>query len=264
MEVAQNGGQAAHVIGMRMAEGDRIQMANAARPERGRDNFFADIEILRSLTRAAAKSSAIDEQCFAVRGDQQQRIALAYVDGFDEQRGAGMVERARSHDGECGERKSNPGKAALPACSASQHDGSSQQCAECGGLPDEWRGNAEVAQRKRAEEMHQAHAAMQKRGSAHRGHECGGRPDEKRQQGEQRRRHEHGEQGQNEDVDGQGKERDAMEVEGHGQRHGEFDDAGNDEQFGASKSEPNRTMEKRARQCAATARAAGALRTCAG
>jgi hypothetical protein len=38
-------------------------------------------------------------------------------------------------------------------------------------------------------------------------------------------------QRQDEQVDGQRKEGDAVEVEGHGQRHGQLDDAGDDKQF---------------------------------
>jgi hypothetical protein len=37
-----------------------IEMADAARPQGRRDNFFADVEILRSLPRAAAKSTTVD------------------------------------------------------------------------------------------------------------------------------------------------------------------------------------------------------------
>jgi len=33
MEVAQDGGQAAHVVGVGVGEGHRVKMANAARPE---------------------------------------------------------------------------------------------------------------------------------------------------------------------------------------------------------------------------------------
>ena len=102
MEVAQNGGQAAHVVGVGVGEGDGVEVADAARPERFRDDFLADVEILRGLVRAAAKAAAIDEQGFAVGGDQEQRVALADVDGFHQQRvardagwGAGPRQRAR-------------------------------------------------------------------------------------------------------------------------------------------------------------------------
>ena len=61
--------------------------------KRRRDNFFADIEVLRSLARATAKSTAIHKQRFAIGRDQQQRIALSNVDGLNEQRVVRMLDR---------------------------------------------------------------------------------------------------------------------------------------------------------------------------
>ncbi len=72
MEVAQDGGKAAHVVGVRVAQRNRVKVADAARPECGRDNIFADVEVLRGLARAAAEAAAVDEQSFAVGRDEEQ------------------------------------------------------------------------------------------------------------------------------------------------------------------------------------------------
>ena len=84
MEVAQDGGQAAHVVGVGMTERDGIEMANAARPERWRDHFFADVELRRcgctggffigigaAAGRPPASAATIDEKSFAVGGDER-------------------------------------------------------------------------------------------------------------------------------------------------------------------------------------------------
>ena len=67
-----------------------------------------------------------------------------------------------------------------------------------------------------------------------------GRDDQRDKQREQRGGHEHDEQRQDEQIDRQGKDGDAVEVEGHGQGHGQFDDAGDDEQFADPKQKANR------------------------
>ena len=134
MEVAQNGGQAAHVVGVGMGEGDCVEVANAARPESLRDDFLADVVILRGLVRAAAEASAIDEQSFAVGRDEQQRVALAYVDGFHEQCVVRVLDGARDDGGDGGKNQRCPCAAALPALAAGQHDGGCEQRAEGGRL----------------------------------------------------------------------------------------------------------------------------------
>ena len=50
-------------------------------------------------------------------------------------------------------------------------------------------------------------------------------------QREQRGGHQHGEQRQDEEIDRQREERDAVEVDGHGQGHGQLDHAGDDDQL---------------------------------
>ena len=112
MEVAQDGGQTAHVVGVGVGEGDGVKVADAARPEDLGDDFFADVEFLRGLVGTAAESAAIDEQGFAVGGDEQQRVALADVDGFHEQRVVGMLDGARRDCGSGGEEQGGPGETA--------------------------------------------------------------------------------------------------------------------------------------------------------
>ena len=49
-EVAQDGGHAAHVVGVGVGEGDDVEAAELARPEVGRDDLLADVEggVIRS------------------------------------------------------------------------------------------------------------------------------------------------------------------------------------------------------------------------
>jgi hypothetical protein len=47
-------------------------MAYAARPKRRRDDFFANVEILRGLRWASAETSAVDKQSFSIRSDHEQ------------------------------------------------------------------------------------------------------------------------------------------------------------------------------------------------
>jgi len=49
-----------------------IEMAYAARPERRRDDLFANVEILRGLRWASAETSAVDKQSFSIRSDHEQ------------------------------------------------------------------------------------------------------------------------------------------------------------------------------------------------
>ena len=70
-EVAQHGRQAAHVIGMRVTQCHRIKPSNAARPQRGGDHFFPNVELLRGLPRSAPKPASIHQQGFAVGRNQQ-------------------------------------------------------------------------------------------------------------------------------------------------------------------------------------------------
>src|SRR5271157_2924082 len=103
MEVSQNGGQAAHVVGVSVGEGHHVEAANAARPQHLRDNLLADVIVLGSLARAAAVAAAIDEQSFAVGRNQQDGIALAYVDGLDKQSILGVIDGARQDGDDCGQ-----------------------------------------------------------------------------------------------------------------------------------------------------------------
>ena len=43
VEVAEDGGHAAHVVGVGVGEEDDVEAADAAGPEVGRDDFFADV-----------------------------------------------------------------------------------------------------------------------------------------------------------------------------------------------------------------------------
>ncbi len=197
MEVAQDGGQAAHVVGVGVGQGHRVEAADAARPQHLGDDLLADVEVLRGLARAAAEAAAIHQQGFAVGGDQQQGVALAHVDGLHEQRvarvidgrGAGRQRAAASSSAAQARRRAPAGS--RRNSQAGQHDGRPQQRAEGGRLPEKRRGNAEVAQGHRAEEMHQPDAEVKKQSHKHGRNHCGRRPDQRHQQRDQRGRHQH-------------------------------------------------------------------------
>ncbi len=118
LKVGDDAGHAAHVIAVRVRDGDRVQPANAARPEIGRDHFLADIEVGAHVARHAA---GVHQQRFAFGRDQQQRIALADIDGRDLEY-AGMPLRLRRETAQCPaprpaiqRLRSPPGSAAAPA-----------------------------------------------------------------------------------------------------------------------------------------------------
>ena len=79
--------------------------------------------------------------------------------------------------------------------------------------------DAEISKREGAEKMDQGDADMERNGDDNGWNHGGGRPDEERDQSEQRGGHEHGKQGQDEDVNGEGEDRDAVEIDGHGEGH---------------------------------------------
>jgi hypothetical protein len=114
MEVAQDGGQTAHVVGVGVGEGNRVEMADSARPEDFRDDFFADVEILRGLVRATAKAAAIDEERFAVGCDEEDGVSLSHVDGFDEESVVGVIDGVGKDYGDGGEDEGEPGELARP------------------------------------------------------------------------------------------------------------------------------------------------------
>jgi len=109
MEVAQDGGETAHVVGVGVGEGDCVEMADAVRPENFRDNLFADVELLRGLMRTTSVAAAVDEERFAVGGDEEDGVALADVNGFDEESVMGMVDGAGKDYGYGGKEEGEPG-----------------------------------------------------------------------------------------------------------------------------------------------------------
>jgi len=64
---------------------------------------------LRGLARSAAKAAAVDEERLAVGCDEQQRVALTHVDGFHQQRVAGVVDGPREDCGNRGQKQRGPG-----------------------------------------------------------------------------------------------------------------------------------------------------------
>jgi hypothetical protein len=112
-----------------------------------------------------------------------------------------------------------------------QHDGRREQRAEGERLPEQRRGNAEIAQCERTKEPHQSNAEMKKEGHNHRWNYCGCRARQGQKQSDQRGRHKNRQQRQDEDIHRQSEDGDAMEVESHRQGHGQLDNAGDNQQF---------------------------------
>src|ERR1035438_8385637 len=150
------------MVGVGMAQRHHVQVTNTARPQSGRNNFFADIEILRGLLRTTAKSAAIHQQSFARGRNQQQGIALSHIDGLNEQRIVRMIDRSRRDGGKGRKKQGSPCCPASPAASASQHDCRRQQRTKSGRLPRQWCRNAKVAQRKRPENAYEPYSKMKK------------------------------------------------------------------------------------------------------
>ena len=254
MEVAQNGGQAAHVVGVGVGEGDRVEVANAARPQNLGDDLLADVEVLRGLVRAAAKAAAIDQQGFAVGGDQQQGVALADVDGFHQQCVARVIDGARHDGGKGGEQQSGPGERRVPAAPAWMRPwwastmaaaSSAQKATDCQSSGAGMRKSPRAIEPKRctspmpkwstsATSMAGTTAAAGHRASASRVTSAAGISTSK--------------QRQDEDIHRQGEDGDAVEVDGHGQGHGQLHHAGDDQQLDDAEAESARPREKRARR----------------
>ena len=63
-----------------MRDGNGVQSSNAAAPQIGRDDFLAHIEV---RTASASHTAGIEQERLALGCDDEQRVALAYVDGRD-------------------------------------------------------------------------------------------------------------------------------------------------------------------------------------
>ena len=91
-EVAQDGGHSSHVVGVGVGEGYDVEAAEVARPEVGGDDLFSDVEcgIFRAKTFGVlgvgggpGGATGVDEHGAASGADNEERIALAYIDGGD-------------------------------------------------------------------------------------------------------------------------------------------------------------------------------------
>ena len=92
--------------------------------------------------------------------------------------------------------------------------------------------------------MHQAHAEMKHERNNHGRRDSSRRPHPERDQSEQRGRHEHGKQRQDEYIHWQRKDSDAMEINGHGESHGKFNHARDDEQLAHTENEARQPRRK--------------------
>jgi len=126
VEVAQDGGHAAHVIAVSVGEGDGVEMADVAGPEVGGDDLFADVEAggrgggagRGAGEDAADWASGVDEEGAAFGTDDEEGVALADVDGGDFEgvgggEGSAGPEDSGGDEGEDGEREGGAEAAGL-------------------------------------------------------------------------------------------------------------------------------------------------------
>src|SRR5580658_2493677 len=77
MEISDDGRHSAQMIGVRMRDHNCVEPIKAATPKIRRDDLLADVEVGVHPLRQAAR---IDQQCSAVRSNQEDRIALANIE----------------------------------------------------------------------------------------------------------------------------------------------------------------------------------------
>jgi hypothetical protein len=82
---------------VRVAQGNYIEMADAARPQHRRNYLLADVEILDELAWATTESPSINQHRFPFRRYQQQGIALPYINGFNDEGVMWMINRPRHY-----------------------------------------------------------------------------------------------------------------------------------------------------------------------
>ena len=253
MEVAQNGRHAAHVIVMGVGERNGVETADAVGPQDGGDDFFADVEIglgCVSRGREEAQSSRIDEQGFAFRGDEQERVALADINGFEEECVVRMVDGARPETYEGDEHHSRKGEMAPKAWGARELDGQDEEQKGCAHLNRGRLWNAEIAQRERSQFANQEDAQMEDGEADPGGKNRAGWPQAQQDQENHGGWKQDGEQGKNAEIHRQGVDGEAVEVDGHGQRERQFDDRGHEEEFAKAQEAADEEREKPPRDAA--------------
>ena len=107
-EVAEDGGHAAHVVGVGVGEDEGVEAADAAGPEVGGDDFLADVEGGGGgggLDDGAGGSAGVDEHGVAFGADDEQGVALADVDGGELEGVGGEEGGLGPEDGEGDERQ---------------------------------------------------------------------------------------------------------------------------------------------------------------
>ena len=82
-EVVEDGGHAAHVVGVGVGEDEEVEAAKAAGPEVGGDDLLADVEGGEGFGRAVLADGAagVDQHGLADGVDGEDGVALADVEG---------------------------------------------------------------------------------------------------------------------------------------------------------------------------------------
>ena len=109
MEVADDSTHATHVVGVCVADGDRIETRDSALPEVGRNDIFTNIEVGLSV---AEMPSGVEQYGSIVRSDDEKGVALTNIDGCDlknaGQRWSGR--KSGNHDGASDEKDETEGR----------------------------------------------------------------------------------------------------------------------------------------------------------
>ena len=231
VEVVQDGGHAAHVVGVGVGEHDDVDVADVAGPEIGGDHLFADVPGAGGgVGTAAGGSSRVYEEGLARGADDEQGISLADVDGGDFQLAEVEGGRRGIEDGEWDEDGDEDACGEEEAATGSQRDDAE---GDAGGRErdDDRRGarGAEVGEGGVLDAVHgETHEVQEERGKG--GGEHGyPRADQRREEHEDRDAEEDGEQRDVDEVEGEGEQGEAVEVDGHGENHADFGGEGEED-----------------------------------
>ena len=252
-EVAEDGGHAAHVVGMRVGEGDDVETAELARPEVGRNHLFANVEggvfraEARGVLRVGSRSgwpARVDEHGAAGGRDNQQRVALADVDGgnfklagMDGRRGGPQDNRSRERQHGNGGPRIRARPAHRPAAEGEAGEGGER-------VREGRAGNAKVGGLRMADALNGRGDCVQQKRQRRAGQ--GGKPraEQRRQKRCDAERKQHADQRDAEQVCRQREDGGAMEVEGHGQDHHRLGDQCDQRELGSAEEQPQQRGQR--------------------
>jgi hypothetical protein len=181
--------------------------------------------------REETQPAGIDEQCLSVWSDEKERVALSYIDCLKE-KGVGWVVRLAGPDCYGGhQRKGQTRNPPESACGSGKLDGEDKEQDGERDLKRSRLWDANVAKGECSQSANDGQAQV-KNGEADGCRDNGyRRPEGQREQNDQRDWDEQAEQGEDEEIYGEGVDSDSMEVHGHWQGQSQFYDEGNEDDF---------------------------------